>query len=282
MEVNQMTTPCVGISTASNYSRMPVEDFLVDLKQNGVTDAELFLNTFSEYTPEFFDLLKERVDSTGIRIHSIHPMSPQFEPQLFSGHPRQRADAMKIFEAVLEGGKLLGAERYVMHGSLDLHGQLQKYGSGRYVPVLSELCDVAASHGVQLTLENVSWCVFSTPDVGETLIREVGDKLLYTLDVKQCYRSGRDADAYLDVIGPRIVNVHLCDYLRCDVPGGYKWKLPGEGEFDFTGFFRKMKGFGYQGPFILEVYSNVYNDLPDLYACYRNLKDMVGRVWSES
>lgn len=40
----------IGISTASYFNRMPIEDAVLELGAQGVRICELFLNSFSEYT----------------------------------------------------------------------------------------------------------------------------------------------------------------------------------------------------------------------------------------
>ena len=80
-----------GISTASLFMRKNNEEALPLLNDLGVKTAEVFLTSFSEYGKEFGELLaKVKGDLT---INSVHALNTEFEPQLFSAHPRVKGDA---------------------------------------------------------------------------------------------------------------------------------------------------------------------------------------------
>ena len=263
------TLPRLGISTASYFNRLPIEDAVTDLAAHGVQLAELFLNTFSEYDAAFAALLKARADAGGVSVYSVHPMSMQFEPQLFSPHPRQRADALRLFEQVLDSGRLLCATHYVMHGAAHLMGAAKGLGLARVAPILRDLADTARGHGMVLTLENVSWCLFSTPDFGRRLVDGLGDALRYTIDIKQAVRSGYDPLDYVDAVGALTENLHLCDFVRTET--GPRWVLPGRGECDFSVILAALFAKGYAGPAFIEVYSDAYAATGELYDCCRTL-----------
>ena len=109
-----------------------------------------------------------------------------------------------------------------------------------------DLTALAAEYGIRLTLENVSWCLFNEPDFGLRLADATGGGILHTLDVKQAVRSGYDPKDYIRAIGERIVNVHLCDAAKLP-GGGVSYKMPGFGEYDFTGMFELLSDKGYGG-----------------------------------
>ena len=67
----------VGISTASIFNKAMVEDTPPLLSAMGCRTIEVFLNTFSEYRPDFVRLLRERIDDAGLIVYSVHPMSNQ-------------------------------------------------------------------------------------------------------------------------------------------------------------------------------------------------------------
>ena len=159
----------IGLSTASYFQKLQIEDAVLDIGTHGVSVCEVFLNTFSEYEPEFVELLAERLDRANVSVFSVHPMSMQFEPQLFSIHPRQREDALRLYEQVLGAGKRLGAHTYVMHGPARLFGGVKNIELFRIAPILLDLAERAQRFDIQLTLENVSWCVFNEPEFGVRL-----------------------------------------------------------------------------------------------------------------
>ena len=75
-----------GVSTASLFMRKNNEDALPLLDSFGVKNVEVFLTSFSEYGADFARLLSSRKGN--INVHSVHILNTEFEPQLFSGHPR--------------------------------------------------------------------------------------------------------------------------------------------------------------------------------------------------
>ena len=261
----------VGISTASLFSKCSVEDAPARIAVFGASICEIFLNTFSEYEEDFITLLDGRVRENGLQVYSVHPMGTQFEPQLFSLHPRQRADAMRLYEKVLRAGRLLGASCYVMHGPSGLNGAVKNMELPRIGPIVQELCETAAACGLTLAWENVSWCLFHMPSFGPRLLEATkSDDLRFTLDIKQAVRSGYEPAEYVEAIGERMVNLHICDYKH--MPGYVLPVMPGQGECDLPGLGDALKRKGYGGPAFLEVYSDMYQNDEEFLKSYLQVK----------
>lgn len=265
----------IGVSTASYFNRMQVEDALLDIGAHGTGLCEVFLNTFSEYRPEFIDLLCQRVDEAGLRVFSVHPMSTQFEPLLFSLHSRQRGDAWKLFDLVLQAAHKLGASHYVLHGPANLSGAVKNLQLERIAPIFREMIALAADYGVTLTLENVSWCVFSKPEYGVALREAVGGhSLKFTLDVKQAIRAGSTPLAFINAVGDDVVNLHLCDAVtRPD--GTFTLTMPGRGTVDFAAVAAALRLHGYAGPAFIEVYSDMFADTSEIYQCLEQMHQLL-------
>ena len=266
----------IGLSTASYFQKMQIEDAVLDIGAHGVRVCEAFLNTFSEYEPPFVEMLSGRLAQANVRVFSVHPMSMQFEPQLFSIHPRQRQDALELYERVLAAGKRLGAQYYVMHGPARLFGGVKNIELARIAPIFVDLAERASGYGIQLTLENVSWCVFNEPEFGVRLQALTNGVLKHTLDVKQAVRSGHDPMDYIRAVGEHIVNVHLCDATRLP-SGGVHYDMPGFGEYDFAAMFNLLGEKGYTGPAFIEVYSDMYGEIPVLYESLARMGEIVSR-----
>ena len=268
----------VGISTASIFNKAMVEDIPAMLSPLGCREIEVFLNTFSEYKPDFVRMLRERIDGEGLSVYSVHPMNSQYEAQLFSIHPRQKADAFSVYRDALRAGSILGAKRYVMHGSPHLGGTAKNLEMERIAPVFYELMDVAEEYGITLCLENVSWCFFHSPSFGEALKNRLGDhRLKYVLDIKQAIRSGEDPFAFVEAVGEDLENWHLCDYLFTD-SGKLVLKMPGKGICDFKALAGAMVGKGYKGPAIIEVYSDMYTDLEELKGSFDFIRSELSEI----
>ena len=81
----------LGISTASLFLRKNNEEALPLLNEWGIPYAEVFLTSFSEYNPRFASALA--AGKGEVRVHSVHVLNTQFEPQLYAQHPRVQTDA---------------------------------------------------------------------------------------------------------------------------------------------------------------------------------------------
>ena len=75
-------------------------------------------------------------------------------------------------------------------------------------------------------------------------------------------RSGVDPFAFAEAIGERIDAVHCCDCRMED--GRVRYLLPPYGGFDFKGLIGALQKKGFDGDVLLEVYSDMYDGLPQL------------------
>ena len=258
-----------GISTASFFDTLMLEDAPALLKSWGVRYAEYYLNSYCEYDPTFIEPLARASGEAGIEVVAVHPMSLQYEPLLVTPHPRQREDAMKAYEMVLKAGERLGADHYVMHGPVVLNGVAKNLQLERLAPIFDRLSEMAEDHGLKLTLENVSYSIMPTPEIGLTLQGLMNRPLYHTLDLKQAIRAGVDPMAFVDAFGERILAVHACD---CDLSGAKpRFCLPPRGGYDVRRITDALLKKGFTGAVLLEAYSDMYRDHAELYDAYRAL-----------
>lgn len=259
----------VGISTACFFDRCMVEDAPKLLREFGVSDTEIFLNSFCEYESTFVRDLHKNCVKYGIRVHNVHPMSSMFESQLFSIHPRQKQDAFRIFEQVLQAAKALGAKRYILHGAAHMSGAAKNLEPERMAATLDELCLLADRYGITVALENVSWCFYREPRTALDLLERMrSDRLRFTLDIKQAIRSGQEPLEFVETLGDRIEVVHICD---CDRNGERPFYcLPPKGGYDFAGLFGALRRKGFDGTVMFEVYSDLYQNWEELRDSYQS------------
>lgn len=258
-----------GISTASFFPRLYTEEALERIAALGADVCEVFFASRCEYTPEFGDvLLKKLAVAKDLRVHSVHALTNQFEPELYSLNDRAYKDALETFESVCRIAEQIGAHNYTFHGATMLKKAV-KY-SFNY-DLISErvniLCDIAEKYGVTLCYENVHWAYFSNPSF-YAAIKDRCPKLGAVLDIKQAMQSEIDWREYLDVMKGRLKTVHLCDYDDCG-----NLCLPGKGRFDFKKLYAALAEAGYCGPCLMEVYTKSYKDESELKAAFEFLKD---------
>lgn len=258
-----------GISTASFFPRLYTEDALSEIAKLGAKTCEVFFASRCEYKREFAEVLNERIaKADGLKVHSVHALTNQFEPELYSLNSRAYADALETYESVLAVAKSIGAHYYTFHGATMLKKAV-KY-SFNY-DLISErvnvLCDIAEKYGVTLCYENVHWAYFCNP-VFFDAIKDRCPKLGATLDVKQAMQSEISWKEYLDSMRGRLKTVHLCDY---DPSGNLC--LPGRGSFDFEELYRELADAGYEGPCMMEVYTKSYREEDELKRAFEFLKE---------
>ena len=248
-----------GVSTASLFMRKNNEDALPLLNDLGVKTAEVFLTSFSEYGKDFGELLAKV--KGGLKINSVHALNTEFEPQLFSAHPRVKADAYFWLDKVLEGAVCLDAPYYSFHGT----SRVKKASrSGKYddfsamIQGFAELSAHCKARGVTLCLENVEWSTYNRVGVFSKIAEQV-PSLRGVLDVKQARISGYPYEEYLREMGERLAHVHISD-----VDENGKIRLPGQGIFDFDTLIKRLKDVGFDGALLIEVYKNDYADTAEL------------------
>lgn len=217
-----MTT---GVSTASLFMREMNEDALTVLDGLGVKSTEVFLTTFSEYSEEFARLLLSR--RGGLNINSVHLLNTEFEPQLFSAHPRARKDAYSLLRGAMRSAHIFGAKAYTLHGITRLKKNSAPADCGKLAADFEEIQSVCRAEGVEPCLENVHWALYNRPGIFSQIRARV-PSLKGVLDVKQARLSGYPYPMYIKDMEGCISHVHISDV---DERG--KDLPPGEGRIRF-------------------------------------------------
>lgn len=257
-----------GISTASFFLREEFERAIEVINGLGAGCAEAFLGTYYEYRPEFAKAHRERAG--GLEIYSVHSLSSNFEPQLFSPSRRVRGDGFYWLDQIMRSAQLLGAKKYTFHGYIS-HGASGHAIDGD-VEYFNRICDFCARYGVDLCLENVAWGTYFRPGIFKQLKARC-PSLAGVLDLKQARRSGYPLNMYIGDMSGAISHVHLSD-----VDENGKMCLPGKGIYDFTEIFRRLKDAGFGGAAIIEVYGHDYGDYSELKQSLDFLREIIYKI----
>lgn len=258
----------IGVSTASFFPREECESAIVKIKQFGADCAEVFLGTYYEYRPEFAKAHKESFGD--IEISSVHAFSTNFEPQLFNPSRRVRGDGFYWLDQLLRSAQLLNTKKYTFHGYISR-------GSGsvdfnKISGYLREICGFSARYGVDVCLENVSWCTYNRPGLFRKF-KSHCPQLAAVLDIKQARRSGYPVNMYIEDMAEAISHVHLSDV---DEKG--RMCLPGRGVYNFEELFKRLKGAGFDGPALIEVYGGDYTDYAEIKQSLEYLKEIAYKL----
>ena len=255
----------VGISTACFYPQ-PVEEILPVLAGLGVHAIEIFFNTESEFQPRFYEELGAQARGLGLDVVSVHPYTSLMEGLLlFSDYKRRTEDGLMQYQRYFECAAALGARYLTFHGERFMGQTDTPERWARKCAVYRRLCGIAAACGVTLAQENVAWCRSRDPVFLAALCRDVPE-LRYTLDVKQAYRAGHGWKEFVDAVGGRLVNVHINDF-----SGDQSCLLPGAGSMDYAAFFSALRGVGYDGHTLIEVYRSNFGSPDELARAVRVL-----------
>ena len=260
----------LGMSSAGFYGRMETEEEASFLRQFDLDVCEIFLQTRSEYSGDFGQVVKEHLQ--GLPCVSVHPKGTQFEPDLFGGSPRQRGDAMETLTHVLDAGQVLGASWYVFHGPSGARSPMTPERIANLPERFAAMQAVAKSRDMEILWENVNWCTLRDLACVQSALKLLPE-LHFVLDVKQAYLGKVDPFDMLHQMEGRIRHVHLLDW---DDAG--KLCLPGEGVMDFLRLFRELKAQGYDGALILEPYAAQTTDIEAVKRSVAFLRETVERV----
>ena len=261
----------VGISSASLFGRFHTEDAVQKLNGLKVDTTEVFFETFSEYSKKFGKKIKKMKGD--IDVHSIHTLTTQFEPTLYSQNDRAQKESFDLLEGTLSAGEIIGAKYYTFHGVARVKRVPMTIDFDRVGRITNEIINRCKKHGIALAYENVHWAYYNYIGFFKA-VKERVPELKGALDIKQARQSGIHYKEFLDEMGKDIVTVHLSD-----VDENGKMCLPGKGVTDFEDLFLRLRDVGFDGSMLIEVYQNDYNEPKELIDSLEFLKEKADKVF---
>jgi sugar phosphate isomerase/epimerase len=246
----------VGISTACFYPSVNTEDTLDIIKDSGFDLCEVFLEAQCEMGEYYCGKLREKSERLGLDIYSVHAFNGNFEPYLFDKYERRRHEMEMKFRDVCRAASILGAKYYTFHGitSNMPRGNIEEVAMG-----MNKLCRVAEEYKINLSWENVSWCMSGNPEFLKDIDEKIYEKLYFTLDIKQALRSKHYPNEYIDIYGKRLSTVHIND---AGIDG--TCLMPGRGNLKLKEIVDKVKNIDENIPFIIEVYRENFKAYDEL------------------
>lgn len=260
-----------GISTASLFTRYDTEHAIGVLNKYGVRTAEVFLESYCEYDKAFGELVNSNRGAT--EIHSIHTLTTQFEPQLYSINARAKRDSFELLKRTAEAGKAMGAKYYTFHGTARFKKNSAPVDLDRVGRITQEIIETIKPFGITLAYENVHWCNYNYSGFFKE-IRKRTSGLKGTLDVKQARLSGLSCKELINEMGEDIVTVHLSD-----VSENGKMCLPGKGLTDFEELFRMLESVGFDGALLIEAYTGDYGEERELIESLDYINQLANKIF---
>ncbi len=260
----------IGASSACFYP-LETEKAFLHIAELGFNHSEIFFNSRSELEKSFVRELKAIRDAYGINVTSLHPYRSFAEGyNFFSSYERRFLDGIDTYKKYFDAASILGAKYIVLHGSKDYYDITPELYAERF----ARLNEVARSFGCTVAHENVVAFIGEKPEFMTTMKSYLGDNFKMVLDVKQARRAGVDPKDFIEAMGKNIVHVHLSDFSEsCDC-------LPPceEGLFDFAGLFRELHKAGYNGKYMIELYSNNFSKENEILKSARYLEAILNKV----
>lgn len=261
----------IGISTSSLFSRMPTEDALKFLGDNNVSVVEVFLESFCEYKREFGEYLNTLKGKT--QVHSVHTLTTQFEPTLYSINERAKADSFELLKQTMQTANSFGAKYYTFHGGARFKKTPFTINYDRVGKITQEIIDTIKPFGITLAYENVHWGYYNYIGFFDE-IRKRTNGLKGTFDIKQARQSGIFYGDYIKEMGSDLVTAHLSD-----VDENGKMCLPGKGITDFNDVLKRLSDVGFDGAILLEAYASDFNETDELFESVDYLTNLSQKIF---
>ena len=267
----------IGISSACFY---PEETFCAvrHCTDLGITNIEIFMNSFSELTPPYLSRIAEHCQQTNTHITSIHPFTSGYEYLLFfSAYKKRAADSAEFYRMYFHAAAFLGADFVVFHGDAARNPFI---GMDNYCEAFYRLQQTAASEGVKIAHENVSGARGGNPAFMRELHTRFGKgNIQFVFDVKQALRGGIRPQEMIDAMAGDICHVHINDWdfpSNTEADGNVSGKsagcrLPFAGQLDLPAILRQIEATGYAGRYCIEVYRDNFTDDSEIVTAYQKL-----------
>lgn len=243
-----------GVSSACFYPLDTIRS-LRTCAEAGFGAAEIFINTDSEMSGEYYRELRSFVTSAGMRIVSVHPFTSGYENVLFfAGYERRISDGIEYYKKYFEFAASLGASFVVFHGN---NMKNPFCGFEKYAEIFRRINEAARPFGVELIHENTTWCIARDAE-GVRGLRRACPEMNFVFDAKQACRGGYDPYAVLEAMGDHAVHFHFNDWIDGHCAPPYS------GELDLPRILGTFGKYGYDGYAIIEVYRENFSDVSEL------------------
>lgn len=256
----------IGVSTASFYP-LETELALEEVAKSGIGATEVFFNATSELKDCFIDILKDIKHNYGIEITSVHPTYSLAESfLLFSAYERRFYEGLDNYSRYSEIAAELGAKYIIMHGGKP-NGILS---DEEYCERYMQIKEATLKNGITVLQENVAHHRAGSIEFLYSMRDILGDDAEFCIDIKQALRCGYDPMELVKEFYNNTRHYHISDHSTAS-----DCLLPGNGYFDFKGFFDFLKNSHYNGSCIIEVYNNAYKDYLEIKNSYDNLQKIL-------
>ena len=166
------------------------------------------------------------------------------ESPLHSENPSKSIEGKKVLTSLIKNASKLGVKDIVIP-CVDQSSMKNQDALDRFINNLKPMIEIAEDKKINLSLETDL-----PPNIFLNLLNAFKSKVVtVNYDIGNSAALGYDSTEELNTYGERISDIHIKDRIF----GGGSVFL-GQGDADFDSFFKRLKDFDYNGPFIMQAY----------------------------
>lgn len=216
-----------------------------------------------DWNSEEREQVKKAMATTNVGIYSICLSGHRRFP-FGSVDPEKRKIALEIMEKAINLAVDLGIRNIQLAGYDVYYENKTPLSRERFVENLSSAVKMAASKQVMLSIETMDDPFMNSITKFNRLKKQIPSPWLQVYpDIGNLSAwSENDVNFELELGLQSIAAIHLKDTLKVsdEFPGKFKEVPWGEGDVDFLGTLKTLKRIGYQGTFLLEMWSETEED----------------------
>ncbi len=255
--------------STNGFTRVDLVRAVRDIAAHGYVGVELLADA-PQWSPEtdttgLRSAVRRALAETDIGVSNVNANTaaclwpfelpePVFEPALSNRDAAVRRQRLDYTRQVLDFAADVGASCVSVTSGRPDAAVAPEEGMAWFADSLAEVCRYAASVGVRVGIEYEPGLLVETALEVADIIERVGHPLLgANLDIGHAVCVGEDPAKSVQLLGPRIWNVHLED-----IKGRKHHHLvPGEGDIDFARIFAALRAVDYDGYVTVELYTCV-------------------------
>lgn len=204
-------------------------------------------------------VVRQAVANTGVPIRSLSLSTHRRFP-LGSKDAATRQTGMEIFEKAIDLALDLGLRYMLLSGAENYYEARDEESKDLFLEAMGKGFERASGAGMMLALENWDIQIDSLSKVMEYVNYFNSPWFQAYADIGNLIFAGLDVLDELEVVRGHIAALHVKDTL----PGQLRYVEPGTGKVPFLEAFAKIAEIGYQGPVVLELWTEKYPNAQDL------------------
>ena len=255
------------------YTRWPLPAALKSIAGLGFTGAEILCDTPHCLPMRIDDALLDELDAiieqTGLTITNLNantanyffdpaPAENTFEPALSSANDEYRQWRIDNTLRAIEIAARVNARCVSVTAGRPVPGCSPDKAIDLFVDSLKIICAAAEKHAVRIGIEyEPGLLIERAVELAIVLDRVGSPQLGANWDIGHSYLDGESPEEAVEIIGPRIWNVHVEDIRDRK----HFHLVPGDGDLPFPRYIEALSNAGYDGFLTVELYT--YPEQPE-------------------